>query len=93
MVQVVADRKIANNVPPSGFNILRPDPIKSKIDQIRPQNTKTASQHIDDIAVIRSMYAQVPNHEPSLMLMNCGDSVQTCSSMGAWVLYGLGLEN
>ena len=36
---------------------------------------KTA-QHIDDIAVIRSMYAQVPNHEPSLMLMNCGDSVQ-----------------
>ncbi|MEZ6080286.1 MAG: DUF1501 domain-containing protein [Pirellulaceae bacterium] len=36
---------------------------------------KTA-EHIDDIAVIRSMYAQVPNHEPSLMLMNCGDSVQ-----------------
>ena len=35
---------------------------------------KTA-QHIDDIAVIRSMQAQVPNHEPSLMLMNCGDSV------------------
>src|ERR1017187_3476254 len=31
---------------------------------------KTA-QHIDDIAVIRSMQAQVPNHEPSLMLMNC----------------------
>jgi hypothetical protein len=28
--------------------------------------------HADDIAVIRSMYAQVPNHEPSLMLMNCG---------------------
>src|SRR4029079_11639819 len=27
---------------------------------------------IDDIAVIRSMYADVPNHEPSLMLMNCG---------------------
>jgi hypothetical protein len=27
---------------------------------------------VDEIAVIRSMYAQVPNHEPSLMLMNCG---------------------
>lgn len=49
--------------------------------------------HIDDIAVIRSMYAQVPNHEPSLMLMNCGDSVQPRPSMGAWVLYGLGTEN
>ncbi len=51
------------------------------------------AQHIDDIAVIRSMYAQVPNHEPSLMLMNCGDSVQARPSMGAWLLYGLGTEN
>jgi hypothetical protein len=49
--------------------------------------------HIDDIAVIRSMYAQVPNHEPSLMLMNCGDSVQSRPSVGAWTLYGLGTEN
>jgi hypothetical protein len=53
---------------------------------------KTA-QHIDDIAVIRSMYAQVPNHEPSLMLMNCGDSIQPRPSVGAWVMYGLGSEN
>ncbi len=51
------------------------------------------AEHIDDIAVIRSMYAQVPNHEPSLMLMNCGDSVQTRPSMGSWLLYGLGSEN
>ncbi|MBD3676673.1 MAG: DUF1501 domain-containing protein [Planctomycetaceae bacterium] len=51
------------------------------------------AQHIDDIAVIRSMYAQVPNHEPSLMLMNCGDSVQARPSVGSWVMYGLGSEN
>ncbi len=49
--------------------------------------------HADDIAVIRSMYAQVPNHEPSLLLMNCGDSVQPRPSMGSWLLYGLGTEN
>jgi hypothetical protein len=49
--------------------------------------------HADDIAVVRSMYAQVPNHEPSLMLMNCGDSVQARPSFGAWTLYGLGAEN
>ena len=53
---------------------------------------KTAG-HIDDIAVIRSMQAQVPNHEPSLMLMNCGDSVQARPSVGSWILYGLGTEN
>ncbi len=51
------------------------------------------AEHIDDIAVIRSMYAQVPNHEPSLMLMNCGDSIQPRPSFGAWLLYGLGTEN
>ncbi|MEZ6137337.1 MAG: DUF1501 domain-containing protein [Pirellulaceae bacterium] len=51
------------------------------------------AEHVDDIAVVRSMYAQVPNHEPSLMLMNCGDSVQTRPSMGSWLLYGLGTEN
>ena len=49
--------------------------------------------HADDIAVIRSMYAQVPNHEPSLRLMNCGESVQSRPSVGSWVLYGLGTEN
>ncbi len=53
---------------------------------------KTAA-HADDIAVVRSMYAQVPNHEPSLMLMNCGDSVQARPSFGSWLLYGLGSEN
>jgi len=53
---------------------------------------KTAA-HIDDIAVIRSMKAKVPNHEPSLMLMNCGDQVMSRPSLGSWVNYGLGTEN
>lgn len=48
---------------------------------------------IDDICVIRSMHADVPNHEPSLMLMNCGDSIQVRPSVGSWVTYGLGSEN
>ena len=54
--------------------------------------SRTAA-HIDDIAVVRSMHAQVPNHEPSLMLMNCGDSVQSRPSLGSWLMYGLGTEN
>src|SRR6202034_4189068 len=48
---------------------------------------------IDDICVIRSMHADVPNHEPSLMLLNCGDGRQIRPSMGSWVTYGLGSEN
>jgi hypothetical protein len=48
---------------------------------------------VDDICVIRSMQAELPNHEPSLMLMNCGDAVQSRPSVGSWVTYGLGTEN
>src|SRR5579871_424775 len=48
---------------------------------------------IDDIAVIRSMHADVPNHEPSLMLMNCGEARLVRPSLGSWVTYGLGSEN
>jgi hypothetical protein len=48
---------------------------------------------IDDIAVIRSMHADVPNHEPSLLLMNCGEARLVRPSLGSWVTYGLGTEN
>lgn len=53
---------------------------------------KTA-ESIDEIAVIRSMFADVPNHEPSLLLMNCGAARQIRPSVGSWVTYGLGTEN
>jgi len=54
---------------------------------------QTASGHIDDMCIIRSLYADVPNHEPSLMLMNCGDGRLQRPSMGSWITYGLGSEN
>ncbi|QDU36643.1 hypothetical protein Mal4_09310 [Maioricimonas rarisocia] len=47
----------------------------------------------DDLCVIRSMHADVPNHEPSLMLMNCGDGRLVRPSVGSWVTYGMGTEN
>ncbi|RLS22567.1 MAG: DUF1501 domain-containing protein [Planctomycetota bacterium] len=53
---------------------------------------KTA-QHIDDMCIIRSMHANVPNHEPSLLLMNCGEARLIRPSMGSWLTYGLGTEN
>ena len=48
---------------------------------------------IDEIAVIRSMHTDLPNHDPMHMLMNCGDAVNVRPSVGSWVLYGLGTEN
>lgn len=48
---------------------------------------------IDDICVVRSMYTERPNHEPSLMMLNCGDRLPGRPSMGSWLTYGLGTEN
>jgi hypothetical protein len=47
----------------------------------------------DDLCVIRSMHADVPNHEPSLGLMNSGESRLNRPTMGSWITYGLGSEN
>ena len=54
---------------------------------------KHTAQSIDDICVIRSAHADVPNHEPSLLLMNCGEPRLVRPSVGSWVTYGLGTEN
>lgn len=51
------------------------------------------AEFADDLCVIRSMHADVPNHEPSLGLMNCGDGRLHRPSFGSWVTYGLGSEN
>ena len=53
---------------------------------------KTAA-HVDDLCMIHSMRADVPNHEPSLMLMNTGESRLIRPSVGSWLSYGLGSEN
>lgn len=50
-------------------------------------------ERIDDVCVIRSMYTDRPNHEPSLFLMNCGEKLPGRPSMGSWITYGLGTEN
>jgi hypothetical protein len=47
----------------------------------------------DDLCVIRSMYTDRPNHEPSLFMLNSGEKLPGRPSMGSWVTYGLGTEN
>ena len=54
---------------------------------------KNVAANIDDMCIIRSMHADVPNHEPSLLLLNCGDARQIRPSMGSWLTYGLGTLN
>ena len=48
---------------------------------------------IDDICVIRSLYTDNPNHEPSLLMMNSGNMQPIRPSLGSWLTFGLGTEN
>lgn len=47
----------------------------------------------DEMTLVRSMYSEIPNHEPSITMMNTGANVVGRPSMGSWITYGLGIEN
>ncbi|MBI3697983.1 MAG: DUF1501 domain-containing protein, partial [Acidobacteria bacterium] len=51
------------------------------------------AEHVDEMAVIRSCWANGLNHVGSVCQMNTGDILAGRPSMGAWVTYGLGTAN
>src|SRR6185369_15387981 len=50
------------------------------------------AQHVDKLAVIRSMTSQFPEHTSANYFLHTGTGVQGRPSMGAWFGYGLGSE-
>lgn len=51
------------------------------------------AKHVDDLAVIRSCWADGLNHVGSVCQMNTGSIVGGRPSLGAWAVYGLGTLN
>jgi uncharacterized protein (DUF1501 family) len=51
------------------------------------------AEHVDDIAVLRSCWADGLNHVGSVCQMNTGDILAGRPSLGAWTTYGLGSAN
>ncbi len=51
------------------------------------------SEVVDDIAFVRSVHTEIPNHEPSCLMMNTGANQAGRPSLGAWMTYGLGTDN
>jgi hypothetical protein len=47
----------------------------------------------DDICFVRSVYTDIPNHEPSILMMNTGHTQVGRPSLGSWLTYGLGSDN
>jgi hypothetical protein len=74
---------------PSPFTFARHGKSGIEVSEIFPHLAKC----VDRLCVVRSLHADVPNHEPSLLLMNCGEARLVRPSLGSWVTYGLGSEN
>ena len=74
---------------PSNFKFARYGRAGIDISELYPK----VAERADDLCVIRSMYTDVPNHEPALLMMNSGVIQPTRPSLGSWLTYGLGTEN
>jgi len=74
---------------PSPFEFKEYGQSGIEVSEIFPK----VAEHVDDLCVIRSMNTDVPNHGPSLMMMNTGTTQQSRPSFGSWLTYGLGSEN
>ncbi len=51
------------------------------------------AEHVDEMAIVRSCYTDIPAHEVATTFMNTGSLRLARPSVGSWVLYGLGTEN
>ncbi|MES2792652.1 MAG: DUF1501 domain-containing protein [Planctomycetota bacterium] len=51
------------------------------------------SNHVDDIAFLKSMTADSPIHGSAMLQMNSGKILSGSPALGSWINYGLGSEN
>src|SRR5258706_7984929 len=85
------------NLPGDGGGVAFASPFKFK--KMGQSGTEVSEvfpligQHIDDIAVIRSMYTDIPDHAAATVMMNTGSTRLVKPSLGSWLTYGLGTEN
>ena len=60
-----------------------------EVSEIFPELGK----HVDRMAVIRSLHAEIPDHRIASQSLMTGAGLLNRPSLGAWTVYGLGTEN
>ncbi|MGN6133289.1 MAG: DUF1501 domain-containing protein, partial [Aureliella sp.] len=51
------------------------------------------ARHVDDIAVVKSVFTNAINHDPACTFVMTGSEVPGKASLGSWLAYGLGSES
>ena len=77
------------NLMKSPFSFKRYGQNGIEVSELFPHTAKI----IDEFCIVRSMISDIPNHGPSVLMMNTGSVRAGRPSMGSWVAYGLGTEN
>ena len=88
-IQAKTGRKKSGGLMPSHFKAAPQGRSGIEVSELYPE----VSGCIDDLCVVRSLYTDNPNHEPSLLMMNSGNAQPIRPSLGSWLTYGLGTVN
>ncbi len=87
--ETATGRKVSGKLMPSPFTFQQYGQSGIAMSELYPELATCA----DDLCVVRSLYTDNPNHEPSLLMMNSGNMQPIRPSLGSWLVYGLGTEN
>ncbi len=74
---------------PSPFKFSQKGESGIEVSEVFPK----LGECVDDMAVLRSLWTDIPAHEVAQRFMNTGSLQLPKPSMGSWVVYGLGTEN
>ncbi|MCC2669470.1 MAG: hypothetical protein K0Q72_1941 [Armatimonadetes bacterium] len=83
------ERTKTGNLLPSPWNFTRRGKSGIEVSELLPR----VGDCIDDLCVIRSMYADNINHTGAALQLCTGEQAFSRPSMGSWLVYGLGTEN
>jgi hypothetical protein len=74
---------------PSPFKFTKHGKSGIEVSEVFPK----LAEHVDDMAIVRSCYTDIPAHDVATVFMNTGSLRLSKPSVGSWMLYGLGTEN
>jgi hypothetical protein len=76
-------------IAPSKFKFERHGNCGTHVTELLPWTAKV----VDDLCVINSVHTEAINHDPAVTYICTGHQLPGRASLGAWLSYGLGVEN
>ena len=76
-------------VAPSMFKFAQHGKCGTWVSELLPHTAR----HVDELAVVRTVFTNAINHDPACTFVMTGREVPGFASLGSWLSYGLGAES